>query len=553
MMKTLMPAIKNSSERGVSLIAVMWIVAILTVLASEFMYSMQLEIRIAKNWSDQVSAFYAAKAGLESAIIALKDDQAMASEMVEQDAETAAAVGYDGLDENWAQEIAGELNDSTYQTTVTDEAAKINVNTTDEETLTKAITYCMGDSDDMMEEETTAQAQTLAAAVIEKRPYRTVAEMAKATDMTPELLYGASAMPSDSVVAEEVDEEERQSTPLLTIATIYSAEKNATSDGGRRANINSGDAQQIQQAINPEGQEIITQQEAQAIVDYGNAQGNNQQGQGQGQGQDGEQQPQGEPAQGGGQPEGGEQPGGGQANQSGYTGIGQLLDVPAISQQTFDSISGSITVDSDEDEGEGGGRGGGGGGGDMTNINAADANELQNLDGIDSGIAESIVNYRNQNQFGSTEDIMQVKAVSIEDMKTIADRAAISDEEILKGKVNINTAPLEILIMLPGMDEDKAQAIIARRGVAEGQTSTTVSSQQGNQEAAPFTSVGQLLDVEGIDENTFKSLVDHVSCRSAVFKITSEGRSLDGKIIQSCIAVVDRGGNRVKTIYWKQE
>ncbi len=119
--------------------------------------------------------------------------------------------------------------------------------------------------------------------------------------------------------------------------------------------------------------------------------------------------------------------------------------------------------------------------------------------------------------------------------------------------MNINTAPLEILTMLPGMDETKAQAIVDRRTVAEGQTSVTVSSQQGGQQTGPFTSVGQLMDIEGIDENIFRGLIDHVSCRSAVFQIESEGRSLDRKIIQTCTAVIDRSGDRIKTKYWKQE
>lgn len=514
-----------------SLIAVMWIVAILTVLASEFMYSMQLEMRIARNWKDQMSAHYAAKGGLENAIIILKQDE-------EIPPETGA---YDALDEDWAQELTGELGEligsdyqstyqSTYQTTVTDESAKINVNTTDEETLTKAIIYCMGSSDDQMEEEVSAQAQMLAAAVIGKRPFRTVAEMAKATDMTPELLYGESAVASvasDSI--EEYDEEEVQSTPLVNITTIHSAEKNVASDGQTRVNINSADSNQIEQ-LNREGEQIITGEEAGAIVEYRDQQGNDQSNQGQpGQGQPGQ---------------GGSPGGGGQSNQGSYEGIGQLLEVPAISQEEFDAMSGRIAV---EDEG----------GGEeeepKVNINAAGAGELQNLEGVDEGIAQSIIRYREQKQFDNIEEIREVKAVSVEDMKSIVDRVTTSDDEALPGKVNINTAPLEILTMLPGMDEEKAQAIVNYRTVVEGQTATITASQQGNQEAGPFTSIGQLMDIEGIDENTFKSLIDHVSCRSAVFMIESEGRSLDGKVIQSCTAIIDRSGDRIETRYWKQE
>ncbi len=516
--------IKNQkSNSGMSLIAVMWIVTILTVLASEFMYSMQLEIRIARNWSDRVSAFYAAKGGLEGAISILRDD------------ETA----YDSLDEDWTEEITGELNDSTYTTIIIDESAKINVNTADEETLTNAIVYIMSASasgeDISTEEEITTEAQALAAAIIEKRPYRTVAEIAKAENMTPEILYGRYIDESGIEVevageaSEESEDEEEQPSALVEIMSVYSADKNVTSDGQKRVNINNADADQIQQGINGEGEEIITQQEAQSIVNYRDEQGNNQPGQGGGPGQ-------------------GQTPGQGEASsQEGvFKGIGELLDVPAISQETLDSIRDSITVEDEGDDRNGGGE-------PKININTADANELQNLDGIDSGIADSIVSHREQKQFENVDELSEVKLVSINDMKSIVDRITVSDDDVLQGKVNINTAPLAILQMLPGMDEEKAQAIVDRREVEEGQEAATMASQQGDQATGPFTSLGQLLDVQGIDEGIFKGLIDHTTYRSHAYMIESEGRSSDGKIIQDCIAVVDRTGNTIKFKYWKQE
>ena len=502
---------------GLSLIAVMWIVTILTVLASEFLYSMQLEIRIARNWTDQISAFYAAKGGFETAIAILKEDE----------------MEYDSLDEDWAQVVTDELNNSTYETMVMDESAKINVNTADEETLTKAIVYCVASlNEEMSEEEIAAEAQTLASAIIEGRPYRTVAEVAKADGMTSEILYGESAEGSISSegITDEGAEEELPGI-LIEIATVHSVDKNISNDGQKRVNINSADGNQIQQGINPEGQEIITQQEAQAIVDYRDELGNNQPGQG-GPGQGGT----GQPAYGGGDQMGGDQP-----EQGGYESIGQLLDVPAISQETFNSIRNSITVED------------GGNNDDRVNINNADEQELQSLDGIDNGIADSIIRYREQNQFDNVDAIRQVKLISLDEMRNIVDRVTISDDEVLQGKVNINTAPLEILEMLPGLDEEKAQIIAARREVAEDQISTVVTPQQSDQETGPFTSLGQLLDIDGIDENIFKNLVGHVTYRSSAFMIRSEGRSLDGKIVQTCTAVVDRSGNRISTKYWKQK
>jgi len=519
----------RSEERGLALIAVMWIVTILTVLASEYIYSVNMEVRIASNWNDQVKAFYAAKGGFETAISVLKEDKIPADEAEAEEPE------YDSLDEDWAQGLAAELNDGTYETMIIDECAKINVNTADEETLTNAIAYCIGTADledEMAEEEMASEAQALAAAIIEIRPFRTVAEMAKAENMTPEILYGEAALGINTADSVTVNAgEEQQIVPLVDITTVYSADKNVAGDGSARVNINSADSGQIQQGINPQGQQVITQQEAQAIVDYRDEQGSNQQGQAGGQGQVG-------------MPGQGAVPGqeGTTEQQSGYTGIGQLLDVPAISQQTFNSIRNSITTDG----------GGGGGNRNMVNINTADSNELQNLDGIDSGIAESIINYRNQQQFGNIDEIREVKVVSIQDMRTIVDRVTISDDDAVEGKVNINTAPLEILTMLPGMDEEKAQAIVDRRTV-EAQSSTVMVVQQADQQTGPFTSIGELLDVQGIDENTFKSLIDHVSCRSATYMIKSEGKSSDGKITQLCTGVVDLSGDRVEIKYWKQD
>jgi DNA uptake protein ComE-like DNA-binding protein len=500
----------------------MWIVTILTVLASEFIYSMQLEIRIARNWSDQISASYAAKGGLEIAIAILKDDE----------------TEHDSLDEDWAaQSIMGELNNSTYNTMLIDESARININTADEETLTKAIVYSVGSSDEGMSEEgTIAEAQALAAAIIEKRPHRTVAEMAKADGMTPDLLYGEynGTMGQGDRGTRGQEEEEEQPVALADITTVYSVDKNVTNDGEKRVNINSADANQIRQGINPEDQEIITQQEAQAIVNYRDELGGNQPGQ------------EGRPDQGG-EPGPGGEPG----QDGGYKGIGQLLDVPAVSQQTFDSIRDRITVaDEGDDEGADGGQ-------KRVNINTAGVGELRGLDGIDNGIAESIIGYREQKQFDNIDEIRQVKVVSLQDMRVAADRVTISDDEVLQGKVNINTAPLEILQMLPGLDEEKAQAIIARREVETGQGSAAMASNQPaagstDQEAGPFTSLGQLLDIDGINEDTFKSLVDHVTYRSHAFRIESEGRSSDGKIVQSCVAVVDRSGRSIQTKYWRQ-
>jgi DNA uptake protein ComE-like DNA-binding protein len=153
-------------------------------------------------------------------------------------------------------------------------------------------------------------------------------------------------------------------------------------------------------------------------------------------------------------------------------------------------------------------------------------------------------------------NLKQVKVVSIQDLKTIADKVTTTDDVVLQGKINLNTVPLELLQILPGMDETKANAIIAYResGTATTSSSKTSSaaSQSGNQQGGPFDDIGKLLDVQGIDQNTFRQLVDIAAYRSSVFRIESTGTSQDNKIKNGFTAIIDRSGDRITIKYWKE-
>lgn len=523
-----------SSKRGLSLIAVLWMVTILTVLASEFMYSLQLEVKTSRNWNDSVNAYYSAKGGFETAIANLNADE----------------TSYDSLDEDWAKGFTGELNNSSFEAKLIDESARINVNTADEATLTKAIAYCLTSQDtgnDRAESEITAEAQTLASAVVAKRPYRTIAEVAKAEGVTPELLYGyTDSSSNENTNTSSTNADEAQNViPLLDVTTVFSLDKNVSSDGSKRININSADASQIQQGVNPQGQgqqQVITQQEAQAIVDYRSQSNNNQGGQTAQTAQSGQTATSGQT----------------QATNQTYKSITDLLNVPAISQQTLDAIRNNIDIQDSQQGGQQGNQQGGQNQQQKININTASAEQLRSLNSkIDDGIASSIINYRQNNKFSNVDGLLQVKAISIQDIKTIADKVTTTDDATLAGKININTAPLEILKMLPGMDEQKANAVIAYRQAGttleSGTTSTQTSNlQTGQQQGGPLDSAGKLMDIQGIDENTFRQLVDMITYRTYTFRIESTGKSQDEKIVSGFTAIIDRSGDSVKIKYWKQ-
>ncbi|MEK7395613.1 MAG: hypothetical protein AAB116_01635 [Candidatus Poribacteria bacterium] len=58
--------------------------------------------------------------------------------------------------------------------------------------------------------------------------------------------------------------------------------------------------------------------------------------------------------------------------------------------------------------------------------------------------------------------------------------------------------------------------------------------------------------MQGIDQNTFRQLVDIAAYRSSVFRIESTGTSQDNKIKNGFTAIIDRSGDRVTVKYWKE-
>lgn len=309
--------------------------------------------------------------------------------------------------------------------------------------------------------------------------------------MTQALLYGQQQQATSPEQVED-DEEASQSGPgLVELATIYSIDKNTDANGQQRTNIKTANAQQLTQ-LRGNNQAIFTQDEAQSLTQQRDS-----------------------------------------INQ-----IGDLLNVQAVSNQTFNNIRNRLSVDSSNDDE------------DMVNINEADESQLESLDGIDQGIAQRIIAHRNNQQFANIDQLKDVKMVSIEEFKSIADRITMTDEATVAGLININTAPQQVLELLPGMDAQKAQAIITRReSTSENpQRNTAGDELEGN----PFTNIGQLLDVQGIDRETFRQMAGLVTYRSHGFRIESTGVDPRGKAIATCVGIIDRTGDQVAVKYWRQ-
>ena len=472
-------------ECGLSLISTLWLLTVLSVLATHFLYSIRLEQRAQANFADRIKLHYAAKAGFERAIVMLRGDE----------------TPYDSLGENWAEGLEEQIGDGrasgkalTYRVKITDEGAKININTADRSIIEGLLTL-------MDYQAVEATEPPLVEAIEQGRPYRTVRDLARVQGMTPELLYGQQVAGDPNAVGDAGSDigtdttGMQQNVPgLIDLLTVYSIDKNTDASGNARVNINNADGQQVTQIQGNNNQPVFSQGEKDALV-----------------------------------------------QQREFDSIGDLIDATAVTEQVFDNISDRISVESNEEDE------------DIVNINTADAERLQTLDGIDEGIADRIIDHRNsQGNFQNVDQLKEVKLITEEEFSSIVDRITTRAEATVSGVININTASQEILQLLPGMDTDKAGAIINRRESEPEDSQKAAALEEAGIEGNPFENISQLLEVEGIDIGTFRQIAELVTYRSHGFLIETEGVDTLGKTVASCTGALDRTGEQIVTKYWRQ-
>ncbi len=493
----------SKEQRGLSLVSTLWILTILSVLAAQLLYSIHIEQRTQRNFLDRAKFHYAAKAGFEWTLAVMRTDQ----------------TPFDSLGENWAEPIQGQIDDGVqtgnllnYQVTVTDEASKININSADVGLITNLLMQAGAPQDDPLTQE-------LANAIVEGQPYRTVRDLARVEGMTSQLLYGTQpvantqAGTTSSVTETGVPQAtETEARPgLVDLATIYSIDASTDPDGEPLVNLNTADEGQLTQLETQTGQgggqQVFSQGEAQSLT-----------------------------------------------QQRDFSRFAELMDIRAVSDEIFNSIQSRITTEDtsenreedeeDEEDEENG----------QININTADVETLESLDDIDIGIAERIVDHRDaQGFFQNIDAIKDVRMLTQQEFIGIIDKITLTDGETRTGLINVNTAPVEVLALLPGMDPEKAQAIITRREQDPPDDSPVLSFTQEEITGNPFMNISQLSEMEEIDFNTFRELADWVTYRSHGYRIDANGIDAAGKTISTCVGVIDRTGSEVVVQYWRQD
>jgi len=217
---------------------------------------------------------------------------------------------------------------------------------------------------------------------------------------------------------------------------------------------------------------------------------------------------------------------------------------------------------------------------ERVNIQSADENTLTSVRGITSEIAKAIVAHRNQNQFESILNLLDVNAVQNQNqpgapgnqggnpnnpggqpspqggpgpnqpvpnpsgpkvvsedlLLSIADDITVQSGTQIPGLVNVNTAELEVLICLPGVTRAVAHSIISYRR-ANGFLSN----------------VAYLLRVPGMTREIAKQLAPLVCVRSETYRILCEGRIDSSRVTHRIQETVHVGLRRVTTVAYRED
>ena len=211
---------------------------------------------------------------------------------------------------------------------------------------------------------------------------------------------------------------------------------------------------------------------------------------------------------------------------------------------------------------------------DRVNPQTADQATLTGVSGITQEIASAIVSYRGKNKLQSLDDLLSVTAqnsnrggangnaeagairqsdgsqsggrngsgnsgspvISQELLEQIADDLTLAGGTDLTGLININTAGVQVLTCLPGVNQPLAQAIIDYR-----------------KSNGYFDNAAGLLKVDGMTRAIFKQVVPLVTARSETYRIICEGKINSSGVRQRIEAIVHIDRNDITTLGYRED
>ncbi len=200
---------------------------------------------------------------------------------------------------------------------------------------------------------------------------------------------------------------------------------------------------------------------------------------------------------------------------------------------------------------------------DRVNVQTADERTLTGVKGITQEMARAIIAYRGRQQFQTIADLLEVtpaappggndgnggpanqndgsngggpKMISEDLFQQIADDLTVSEQKELAGPVNVNSAGVDVLACLPGVDRTLAQAIVNYR-----------------KSIGYLPNVAALLKAPGMSKDILKQLLPRITVRSETYRILAEG-TVSGRETRRRIEVIVRvGSGTVSTLAYRED
>ena len=250
----------KDNQRGIALMAVLWVLVLLIALATEFAFSMKMEVNTTRNYKEDTESYYLSKAGLNMAMAELFKEARFhsihpehgwiignvvtasvanksTSSPGQEDPDTEESQGQEGLgkeetfqDFDIVNRTDIKLENGSITYTIRDENGKISVNSASKNTLDKLLQFSGVEdkierstiSDSILDWIDTDKNHRLNGAeddyyrkqnppyYAKNGPIETIDELLKIRGMTEEILYGS----------EESDDEDKK-TGIANHLTIY--------------------------------------------------------------------------------------------------------------------------------------------------------------------------------------------------------------------------------------------------------------------------------------------------------------------------------------------
>jgi len=471
---------------AMALVAVLWVIVLMMVLVSVAAQTSLLDGRVSQIENEKQRCRWACRAGVETAIaLLLEDDRA-----------------YDGVIDLWAdnpQELEElDLGGVTLTVQIVDEASKLNVNTVGRDQLLSLpdMTEDVADSlQDWIDSNDTVREGGAESGyyinldhgyLARNATLRTTGELLRVKGVSEGLFYGDVEKASLSA----------ENEGWVHYLTCWSQEINQDSEGNARVNVNLASARTLQSQLGltePQARWVSENRSYRAMADLM-----------------------------------------GKKSSSGQGSSTSTMSSSQRTQPTKSSTPQTRTATPQQSSGQTG----------QQQTPQSQQQSAQSSSG-QSGRQQSQqtqqqssgqTSQQSSRQGGQQSQQPPAEPLNWKTLLAASDKITMTNRQFIRGKVNINTAGLEVLTAVFEGNRELAQNIIAAR---QGQ-------------GGVFMSLSELEKIDGMSQDILKKQLDILTVRSSVFQIqataTSEATGLEYRVE----AIVNRDAAQGQIYYWRE-